>query len=205
MASRSWLAHVSDVREIGGMFYAPKTHGPLSEKKEDARAEERWDAARNRPVPQNVVPPEFFGSCMHDSGVIGIEREKGALRVRLDSIVAEDFSCILSRALDGPPAEGPWPVDLLLHDPTYVRVARADARGALRFEDPHRLGGGYLDEPLRPSGRVRREKGRISASSEVVWRPFSGGEGVGSEGAGSLKGSGARVSLRAIRGFVVGS
>ena len=165
MASRSWLAQVSDVREIGGMFYAPKTRGPLSEKKEDARAEERWDAARNRPVPQNVATPEFFGSHMHDSGVIGIEREKGVLRVRLNSIVAEDFSCILSRALDVPPANGPWPVDLLLHDPTYVRAARADARGALRFEDPHRLGGGYLDEPPRPSG----------------------GEGAGGEGRGDRR------------------
>ena len=147
--ARSWLAHVSDVREIGGLFDAPKTRGPSSEK-EDDRAEERWDAARKRPVPPGVANPEFFRSRMHDSGVIALDRKKGVLRVRLDSIVARDFARILEDALDRPPAEGPWPVDLVLHDPTYVRAARADARGALRFEDPHRLGGGYLWDTFPP-------------------------------------------------------
>ena len=134
MPARSWLAEAKSLHDLGDHFYLPKAGTEWDDTRAE-RAEDKWLERLRRPFPQSVANPEFFGSRMHDSGVIGIERRKGVLRVRLDSIAASDFARILEDALDGPPAEGPWPVDLLLHDPTYVRAARADLRGGLRFDD----------------------------------------------------------------------
>lgn len=136
--SRSWLAKARSVHDIGGMFYAPKPGEPWDEKR-DARAEEKWRALVRPPLPVDEAFAPYFGSWMHDSTVLGIDREKGVLRVRLDSINASDFAYRLARVLGVAPAETRYPVALLLHDPQYVRAARAGIQGELRFADWERL------------------------------------------------------------------
>ena len=175
MPQRSWLAKATDVRAIGGEFYAPKGGEPYDDE-QGARAEERWTANFRRSLPVAEADRPFFGSWMHDSGVVGIERTKGVLRVRLDSIVARDMARILEDALDLPWAAGPWPVDLLLHDPVFVRAARADRKGELRFERWEDLGGGYLCDTFRPTDEIvprtpksYRRKGPTSAEFLYDW------------------------------------
>jgi len=141
MAYTSWLAEVKDVRAIGGDFFRWTANEALDDKRSEL-ADERWRRNFDRPLPVAYPDRLFYGASMHDSWVLGIERGKNVLRVRLNSIQARDFMAILAAELDLPRVEGPWPVDLLLHDPVYVRAARSDRTGGLRFEDPHRLGEG---------------------------------------------------------------
>jgi hypothetical protein len=129
---RSWLAKAKSIHDIGGMFYAPKAGEPWDLER-DARAEEKWGKLTRRPLPVEEAFARYYGSRMHDSTVMGIDRDKGRLRIRLDSIDARDFARILARVLDVPEVETLYPVDLLLHDPQHVRAARAGISGELRF------------------------------------------------------------------------
>ena len=181
MPPRSWLAKAESLHDLGDHFDLSRA-GTRGNDRRNERAERNWLERLRKPLPVAVADPEFFGSRMHDSSVVGIERQKGVLRVRLDSIVARDFARILEDALDLPYAEGPWPVDLVLHDPTYVRAARTDSRGGLRFADPYRLGGGYLWDTFRtvepPDPRIRtRPDAAGKTSAEFLYDWFHEGEG----------------------------
>ncbi|RYG21348.1 hypothetical protein EON82_19000 [bacterium] len=88
----------------------------------------------------------FYGSRMHDSFVEGVERFGDELRARLDSVVARDFSRIVSGG--APEAEmGAWPTDLVLRGVAYARAPRPDAGGRLRFLDYRSLGSGKGQTP----------------------------------------------------------
>ena len=141
MAYKSWLADAKDVRAIGGDFFRWTENDALDDKRSEL-ADARWQRNFDRPLPVPYPDRLFYGASMHDSWILTMERTRDVLRVRLNSIQARDFMAILAAELDLPRVEEPWPVDLLLHDPAYVRAARIDRTGGLRFEDPYRLGEG---------------------------------------------------------------
>ena len=129
----SWLAKAKSIHDLGGYFVVQKP-GRYDEEK-DLRAERKWRQKWEEPIP---VAPEFrvfYGSRMHDSWVMGIERKPDVLGVRLDCINADIFALNLVAVRDIERLPSQWPVDLLLHDPRYVRAARHDPEGNLRFID----------------------------------------------------------------------
>jgi hypothetical protein len=75
-----------------------------------------------------------------------------------------------------------WPIDLLLHDPAYVRAARADLRGGLRYAEYRSI---YSDKPedgpqylhdwfFEQDGRLSgsRRSGPTTATLKVARIPF---------------------------------
>lgn len=135
MSTRSWLAKAKSVHDLGGHFYLPKA-GETWEDARGARADDKWLERSRRSLPAAVEKPDYFGSRMHDSWVLGVRRSDAALRVTLDRDWTDAFAGSLASVLGVEPVDARWPVDLVLHEPTYVRAARYDPRGALRYADP---------------------------------------------------------------------
>ncbi len=135
---RSWLAKAKSIHDLGGHFYVPNASRPWNEKR-DLLSERKSLERMRKPLPVEEAFRPFFGSRMHDSEVVAIERTPAVLRVTVDSIDADIFNYGLADLLDVPRQKGPWPVDLLLHDPRCVRAARYGPRGELRFADWERL------------------------------------------------------------------
>ncbi len=131
---RSWLAKAKSVHDLGRPIYIPKPGHTWDEEREE-RIQEKWRQLIGKPLPIGHEFREFFGTRMHDSWVIGIERTPSLLKVRLDSINADIFALNLTDELGIEIVPSQWPVELLLHDPVYVRAARHDPFGMLRFAD----------------------------------------------------------------------
>ena len=138
MPQRSWLAKAKTIHDLGPHYTTPLGHEPWEEKREKL-FDAKWRAWLKRPLPVEPAFQPYFGSKMHDSQILGIEREERVLRVRLDSINADIFAIGLADVLEVPRVDARWPVDLLLADPIYVRAARYDAKGALRYADPYEV------------------------------------------------------------------
>ena len=132
MPQKSWLAKVSSVYDIDPGLYIWRNNRPHDEARED-RADRKRVAAFNKPLPIDPKFVRFFGSRMHDSWVMGIERTPQQLRVRLDSINADIFALDLIFLLGLKRVPTQWPVDLILHDPQFVRASQYDPDGNLRF------------------------------------------------------------------------
>ena len=136
MPPRSWLAKANSIHDLGSHFVNPHGDQPWDEKRE-ARADAKWIERLRAPLPVEEAYRPYFGSKMHDSWVLGVERTNCVLRVRLDSINADIFAIGLAKVLETSRSEAPWPINLLLHDPVYVRAARHEPSGALRYADPY--------------------------------------------------------------------
>ena len=144
---RSWLAKAKSVHDLGHPIYIPKPVHSWDEEREE-RIQEKWTQLMRKPLPVDAEFSQFFGSRMHDSWVIGIERTPSILKVRLDSIDADIFAWNLTDELGIAIIPSQWPVELLLHDPVYVRAARHDPFGMLRFADLRLI---KSDEPQKGS------------------------------------------------------
>jgi hypothetical protein len=140
MSYRTWLTKARSVHDIGGEFYAPKGGEPWDDAR-DQRASEKWQRHARQPVPVEEAFRTCFGGWMHDSTVLGIERLGSRFRVRLNSIKACDFASYLAQVIGADPVDRRYRVDLILHDVSYVRAARHDRLGHLRFADWERLSG----------------------------------------------------------------
>jgi len=88
-----------------------------------------------QPIPVAEKWRPYFGSRMHDSWVMGLERTPEAVRLTLDSINADIFAIGLADVLLVDRVRRQWPVDLLFHDPVYMRAARYKPDGGLTFFD----------------------------------------------------------------------
>lgn len=130
---KSWLAEAKSIHDLGSWYYLPKPG--VYDEKQDMRKEAKWLEQLRKPLPVEPQYVKFFGSRMHDSWVMGIERSPDVLRVRLDNCEADMYAFNLAGVLDMEPVPSQWPVDLLLHDPRYVRGVRHDPQGNLRFAE----------------------------------------------------------------------
>lgn len=139
MPQRSWLAKAKSIHDLGGHFYVNDATRPWNDRR-DELAMRKWDAHWNKPVPVDEKDKPYYNSAMHDATVLGIERQGSILRIRLDAIDASDFSHYLADVLEVPAVKAIWPIDLVLHDVTYVRAAREEKKGGLRFVDWERIG-----------------------------------------------------------------
>jgi len=131
--SRSWLAKAKSIHDLG-QFYVPNASKPWNEKRE-LLSERKWAEMRRKPIPVAEEFRSYFGGWMHDSRVMEVERTKAVFRMRVHCDIAVLFAESLARLLKVDDPEVDLPIDLLLHDPVYVRAARYDARGALRFKE----------------------------------------------------------------------
>jgi hypothetical protein len=158
--SKSWLAKAESVQDLGNHLYVSKPH--KDDFVEWLRHEDRWREMRNRPIPVAEPYKKFFGSGMHDSRVMSIDRNSDRLRIRLDCINADIFAIDLASVLEVEEVHRQWPVELLLHKPAYVRAARYDPTGTLRFADWTKM---CSDEPQQGDQYLRdwffEEDGRI--------------------------------------------
>jgi hypothetical protein len=141
MPRRSWLAKAKSIHDLGGHFYVPNPSRPWNDQR-DALAERKWLAHFDKPLPVEEDDRPYFGSRLHDSHVLGIERVGGYLRLRLDSMNARNFARNLAAVLEVSRVETVYPVDLVLHDAAYVRAAREEIGGGLGYVDWERLGMG---------------------------------------------------------------
>ena len=130
----SWLAKAKSIYDIHSAVYLPKPGQPFDDER-DERATKKWRARIDRPLPVADEFRPFYGSWMHDSSVVEIERTPAILTVRLDCICANTFTHVLAKELEVEPVASQWIVDLLLHDPSFVRAARYDPFGNLRFAE----------------------------------------------------------------------
>ena len=156
MPPRSWLAKAKTVHDIGGEFVnGLGGKEPTCEQYE--RSERKWQERTAKPMPVAPEDAPYFGCRMHDAGLLAVERTPSVLLLRLDSINASDFASYVADVLDLPCVEAEWPVDLLLHDPRYVRAAHAGPRGGLRFVNWERLAGTEFlyDWAFQQEGRVQ--------------------------------------------------
>lgn len=102
---------------------------------------ERKDRERARmPIPVDEPHVAYFGSRMHDSWPVEVERTTTQFRLTLNSIEGGSFAGVLSSLLEVEVEDDVWPVDLILHDPVYVRAARYGPEGELRFADWENIG-----------------------------------------------------------------
>lgn len=136
MPQRSWLAKAKTIYDLGPHYTSPRGDKPWDEKRE-ARVDAKRIERVRRPLPVEDAYQPYFGSKMHDSWLLGIERTEALLRVRLDSINADIFAIGLADMLEIPRKTERWPVDLLLHQPVYVRAARYGPTGSFRHVDPY--------------------------------------------------------------------
>jgi hypothetical protein len=77
---------------------------------------------------------------MHDSWPVAVERTSEVFRLTLNSIDGRYFADMLASHFGLDIGGIDVPVDLLLHNPSYVRAARYGIRGELRFEEWENLG-----------------------------------------------------------------
>src|ERR1700733_6717641 len=110
MAYRSWLAKAKSMHDIGMPPYLNKAGTPWNCERDDL-AERKQKEFFERPVPVEEPHRQFFGSWMHDSGVMEIERTAQHFRVRLDCIHANDFIHNLIDVVGLPRIKAQWPVD----------------------------------------------------------------------------------------------
>lgn len=136
--SRSWLAEAKSVHDLGDDFYVPRSKAAYSWEREVAK-EEKSLARRRGPVPVAEKWLPFFGSQMHDSWVVGVERTAKEVRVKLDSINADIFAIDLADILEVARVRRQWPVDFLFHDIHYMRCARYAPDASLKFYDSRLL------------------------------------------------------------------
>jgi len=137
MAYRSWLKDVKHVGDLGQHF-VPYNDCKADAAKRNKLTDERWMNAIRKVPP---VAPEFrryFGTRMHDSWVIGHERNGDHIRIELDSIEGSVFCAEYSFWLDVDLQEPLlMPVELHCHDVQYARWARHDNKtGWLKFAEP---------------------------------------------------------------------
>jgi hypothetical protein len=131
MSYRTWLKDVKSIHNLGP-HYLHKRHRPWDEDA-DARADAKWSKKLQEPIPVEPEFVEFFATRMHDSWVIGLERTDDQVTIRLNSIYADIFAWALAEVLEVDRVPSAWPVHLVLHDVVYMRSARHDPNGALRY------------------------------------------------------------------------
>ena len=125
MRTSSWLAKAKAVHDLGHPVYLPKPGGAWEDARQE-RADMKWLEFIKRPVPVSEADAPFFGTRMHDSWVMGIARTPEEVTVRLDSINADIFVMDLCAELGLERVPSQWPVELICHEPVYVRAARHD-------------------------------------------------------------------------------
>ncbi len=136
MAYRSWLKDAKHVGDLGQHFVPYNDCKPDAAKR-NKLTDERWMNAIRKVPP---VAPEFrryFGTRMHDSWVIGHERNGDHIRIELDSIEGSVFCAEYSLWLDVDLQEPLlMPVELHCHNVQYARWARHDKSGWLKYAEP---------------------------------------------------------------------
>ena len=133
MPRRPWFAKAKSVHDLGNWFYVPKAGEYDWER--NSRAEGKWIEHFQKEIPVEERYRFYFGSRMHDSFVMGIERNEAVLRIRLSAEAGYLFALDLARVLTMPCPKAVWEVDLLAHDPRYVRAAKSGPDGGLRFTE----------------------------------------------------------------------
>jgi len=136
---RSWLAKAKSVHDLGGFEYIVKPGQTWDEARDDL-ATEKWLKKLRQPIPVAEKFLPFFGSRMHDSWVISIDCSPDTVRLSLDCINTDIFVLDLVAEVGIERVPSRWPVDLVLHEPVFMRTARYAPNGALRFEDYRSLG-----------------------------------------------------------------
>jgi len=173
MRASSWLANAKSIHDLGGFVAVQKPGSNYDEEREE-RAERKLREQFNKPIPVASEFQSYYGGRMHDSWVIGIERTANLLRLRLDSIEADAFAYHLCEGLGITRRVSQWPIDLLLHDPVYVRAARYGPDGGLRFADWRQV---HSTEPQGGDQFIYdwffEQDGRIQWISEIWSRRYS--------------------------------
>ena len=179
MPPQSWLAKAKSIHDLGNWFYLPKKGERWNEaidEKRDDRTDANWVKKLQEPIPVADEFREYFGSKMHDSWVVAVERNDSQLVVHLDSIYGSIFARGLANFLGAPRAVMRWPVDLIAHDATLVRAARYDPKGNLRFSDLRKL---KSDAPQSGDSFLAdwfyQEDGRVQWIVDInAWSPSDG-------------------------------
>ncbi len=138
MPKSSWLAKAKTVHDLGHPVYLPEPGQAWDDARQD-RVDTKWSEFIKRPLPVSETDAPFFGTRMHDSWVMGINQTPEKVTVRLDSIEADIFVIDLCAELGIERIPSQWPVELICHQPVYVRAARHDPYGNLRFEDTRKI------------------------------------------------------------------
>lgn len=143
MNGDSPFAVAKTLRDIGS-YYPVDFGGQPYDREEHRRAGDRWAELRETPLPLTVENQEFFNSRLLDSDVIGLRFTSTLVKLTLDSFRAQKFANGVCDAFDVPRRRRKWPVDLLMHEPTYVRSVLFDRAGDLRTVNLEEIS---LDEP----------------------------------------------------------
>ncbi len=132
---RSWLSQANNVQDIGVNTHAIKFNAQNWQERE-ARAETKQMAVRRRDLPNTVRDPSFFGGRLHDSEVLSIVRDAQRITVELNDNAANEFAWVVSSMVGSadPPAN-PIRIALVFHEPNFVRAARHDPDGWLKWCD----------------------------------------------------------------------
>jgi hypothetical protein len=130
MLAKPPFADAQTIRDFGsylpvgldGRPYDPAEHG---------QAAETWRILSETPPPPSVAHPEFFGNHLFDTSILHLEIAPEQVRLTVDEDAASTFANALAHVLKVARPRGPWPVDLLLSEPTCVRMVTHDDAGRL--------------------------------------------------------------------------
>jgi hypothetical protein len=137
MAYRSWLKDVKHVGDLGQQLVPLDWKKPDIEERERL-ADERWSALYKKTLPVSLEHSRYFGCGLHDSWVVGHERTESEFVLKMDSDHAHEFMIHLGLYVDLDVPLFTFPVDLRCHDVAYLRWARPDPRGVMRYSRPNR-------------------------------------------------------------------
>lgn len=119
------------IRAIGSPLPIDYRGKPYS-REEHARASEAWLQLVDGPLPVRVENGAFFSNNMFDTSLLAIQRDTAHISLTVDEDDAFAFSNALRFFLDLPRTTNRYPVDLVMHGPSFVRTAIYDNHGFLQ-------------------------------------------------------------------------
>jgi hypothetical protein len=133
MAYRSWLKDVRHISDLGEHLHAipyDKLNGDRAFARDD-----KWLEILKRPIPVDDEFKQYYGSRMHDSGLLGIERLGDELHVMLSCDFTYCFAEWLADWFEIELETNIWPLTLVLTDVVYMNCVRYMPAGELRWAD----------------------------------------------------------------------
>ena len=134
MCALTPFAEAKTIRDIGS--YLPVAlGGQPDDPAEHSRAATQWLERSQASLPPSVANPEYFNDWMGDSTLLALEFAPTFVRLTVDLDDAQVFARELARILDIPRRWSPCPVDLVMHDPSFIRSITHDEAGNLHDLD----------------------------------------------------------------------
>ena len=135
MAYKSWLEKAKRIEDLGP--HCHNLHG--SESEEDwARAEAKdlkFMEVTRQPIPVAEEFKPYFGSKLHDSWLLGIERDRDKLTVSVDSIAGMIFRQEMAALLGIEEPDIPFQVNMVCHGVKYFASRGVTPDGSLTWKD----------------------------------------------------------------------